>query len=206
MGPSLERVKEKKITTMSVSWRYVSEALAQNQKKPWSMFNVKQGKLHGDNEMALMGLTPSRKVLAVFTWRKKAQHSNTIIAGPMCFKILWLQASVCVYFLHCTSALVSIRSLFKGCVCVCECTESARKGTLELLYMHRHKERASTLTKCVMKRKVPPMLYLCPIEREHAQQDTITVKEETGLNKSQQPAIRNVNTLLLCLLWGCLLK
>lgn len=41
------------------------------------------------------------------------------------------------------------------------------------------------------------MLYLRPIERKRAQQDIITVKEETGLNKSQQPAIRNVNTLLL---------
>lgn len=50
------------------------------------------------------------------------------------------------------------------------------------------------------------MLYLCPIERERVEQDTITDREETGLNRSQQPAIRNVNTLLLCLRRGCLLK
>lgn len=50
---------------LSVSWRYVSEALAQSQKKPCSMFNVKQGKVRGDNETALMGLTPAWKVLAV---------------------------------------------------------------------------------------------------------------------------------------------
>lgn len=80
------------------------------------MLNVMQGKLHGDNEMAIMGLTPARKVLAVFIWSKKTQQSNTIIAGHMCSKILWLQASV--FFLHSTSALVSIRSLFKVCVCV----------------------------------------------------------------------------------------
>lgn len=57
------------------------------------MLHVMQGKLHGDNEMAIMSLNPARKVLAVFIWSKKTQQSNTIIAGHMCSKILWLQAS-----------------------------------------------------------------------------------------------------------------
>lgn len=76
-----------------------------------------QGKLHEDNEMAIMGLTPARKVLAVFIWSKKTQQSNTIIVGHMYSTTLWLQASV--FFLHSTRALVSIWSFFKVCVFLC---------------------------------------------------------------------------------------
>lgn len=47
-----------------------------------------------------------------------------------------------------------------------------------------------------MKRKAPPMLYLSPTERKCAEQDIITIKEETRLNQCQQPAIKNMNALL----------
>lgn len=54
----------------------------------------------------------------------------------------------------------------------------------------------SILTKYAVKRKVPPMLYLSSTERECAGQDIITIKEETRLNPGQQPAFKNVNTIL----------
>lgn len=63
-----------------------------------------------------------------------------------------------------------------------------KEDTLAPLYA-RAQRKASTLTKYVMKRKVPPMLYLRPIERKRAGQDVITIKEETRLNQLQQPAI-----------------
>jgi len=47
-----------------------------------------------------------------------------------------------------------------------------------------------------MERKAPPMLYLSLIERKCAEQDIITVKEETRLNQCQQLAIKIVNASL----------
>lgn len=70
-----------------------------------------------------------------------------------------------------------------------------KEYTLDPLYAQTQR-KAITSTKYVMKRKVPPMLYLSPIERKSAEQDIITIKEETRLNHCQQPAIKNVNTLL----------
>lgn len=69
-------------------------------RKACGMPNVMQGKLHEDNEMAIMGLTSARRVLAVFIWSKKTQQSNTIIAGHMYSKTLWLQASVFFYIVQ----------------------------------------------------------------------------------------------------------
>lgn len=71
-----------------------------------------------------------------------------------------------------------------------------KEYTLAPLYA-RAQRKGSTCTKYVMKRKVPPMLHLSPIQRKCAEQDIITIKEETRLNQCQQPAIKNVNTLLL---------
>lgn len=70
-----------------------------------------------------------------------------------------------------------------------------KEYTLAPLYAQAQR-KAITLTKYVMKRKVPPMLYLSLIQRKCAEQDIITNKEETRLNPCQQPAIKNVNTLL----------
>lgn len=70
-----------------------------------------------------------------------------------------------------------------------------KEYTLAPLYAQAQR-KASTLTKYVMKRKVPPMLYLRPIERQRAEQDIIAIKEETRLNQWQQPAIKNMNTFL----------
>lgn len=93
----------------------MSKALAQNKKKPCSIFNVNQGKVHGDNEIALMGLTPARKVFVVFIWSKKTQLSNTIIAGQHVLEDTVASTKcMCVCFLHCTSTLGW--SLFNGCV------------------------------------------------------------------------------------------
>lgn len=70
-----------------------------------------------------------------------------------------------------------------------------KENTLAPLYAQAQR-KAITWTKYVMKRKAPPMPYLSPIERKCAEQDIITIKEETRLNQCQQPAIKNVNTLL----------
>lgn len=70
-----------------------------------------------------------------------------------------------------------------------------KEYTLAPLYAQAQR-KAITSTKCVMKRKVPPMLYLSYIERKCAEQDIITIKEETRLIQCQQPAIKNVNTSL----------
>lgn len=70
-----------------------------------------------------------------------------------------------------------------------------KEYTLAPLYAQAQR-KAITSTKYVMKRKVPPMLYLSPIQRKCAEQDMITIKEETRLNQCQQPAIKNVNTVL----------
>lgn len=67
--------------------------------------------------------------------------------------------------------------------------------TLAPLYAPAQR-KTSTPTKYVMKRKVPPMLYLRPIERKRAEQDFIAIKEETRLNQCQQPVIKKVNTVL----------
>lgn len=70
-----------------------------------------------------------------------------------------------------------------------------KEYTLAPLYAQAQR-KATTSTKYVMKRKVPPKFYLGPIERKCAEQDIITIEKERRLNKCQQPAIRNVNTLL----------
>lgn len=61
--------------------------------------------------------------------------------------------------------------------------------------MHKHKEKAITLTKC---HETEGPTHALPVraERKCAEQDIITIKEETRLNQCQQPAIKNVNTSL----------
>lgn len=60
-----------------------------------------------------------------------------------------------------------------------------KEYTLAPLYAQAQRKAS----KYVLKRKVPPMLYLRPIERKRAEQDIIAIKEEARLNQWQQPAI-----------------